>query len=80
MGKFAKLAVCHVGRGVPRNTDLREQSEGTEQMECYHIERFVGVGGIVAHPNDDARPGPREVLKRRPINVLSNTKHLSSSN
>ena len=64
MGKFAKLAVCPLGRGVPRKTDLREQSEGTKQMEAYHIDRFGSVDGIVLRSCEDPRPGLREILMR----------------
>jgi hypothetical protein len=56
MGKFAKLAVCPVGRGVPRKTDDCEQSEGTEEMEGYHIDRFGSVDGIVLRTSEDPRP------------------------
>jgi hypothetical protein len=64
MGKFAKLAVCCVGRGVPRKTDLREQREGTEEMEGYNIDRFGSVDGIVLRSSEDPRPGLREILMR----------------
>ena len=64
VGKFAKPAACPVGRGVPRKTDLREQPEGTEQMEGYHIDRFGSVDGIVLRSSEDPRPGLREILMR----------------